>query len=74
MFEQLQVYVANRNSKTLLNPTTAFKQGSVLPIGIFGIQAEIDEKFIITPLAFIQNLADRENKISDSAPQVSVAT
>ena len=64
MFEQLQVYVPNRNSKTLLNPTTAFKQGSVLPIGIFGIQAEIDEKFIITPLAFIQNLADRENEIS----------
>ncbi len=64
MFEQLQVYIPNRNSKTLLNPTTAFKQGSVLPIGIFGIQAEIDEKFIITPLAFIQNLADRENEIS----------
>ena len=64
MFEQLQVYVPNRNSKTLLNPTTAFKQGNVLPIGIFGIQAEIDEKFIITPLAFIQNLADRENEIS----------
>jgi lipoprotein-releasing system permease protein len=64
MFEQLQVYVPNRNSKTLLNPTTAFKQGNVLPIGIFGIQAEIDEEFIITPLAFIQNLADRENEIS----------
>ena len=64
MFEQLQVYVPNRNSKTLLNPTTAFKQGSVLPIGVFGIQAEIDEQFIITPLAFIQNLADRENEIS----------
>ena len=64
MLEQLQVYVPNRNSKTLLNPTNAFKQGSVLPIGIFGIQAEIDEKFIITPLAFIQNLADRENEIS----------
>lgn len=64
MFEQLQLYVPNRNSKTLLNPTTAFKQESVLPIGVFGIQAEIDEKFIITPLAFIQNLADRENQIS----------
>ena len=64
MFEQLQLYVPNRNSKTLLNPITAFKHESVLPIGIFGIQAEIDEKFIITPLAFIQNLTDRENEIS----------
>jgi len=64
MFEQLQVFVPNRNSKTLLNPKTAFKQGSVLPVGIFGIQAELDQEYIITPLAFIQQLADRDNNIS----------
>jgi lipoprotein-releasing system permease protein len=64
MFEQLQVFVPNRNSKTLLNPKTAFKQGSVLPVGIFSIQAELDQEYIITPLAFIQQLADRENNIS----------
>jgi len=64
MFEQLKIYVPNRNAKTLLNPITAFKQGSVLPIGVFGIQAEIDEKFIITPLSFIQDLSGRENQIS----------
>ena len=64
MFEQLKIYVPNRNAKTLLNPQTAFKQGSVLPIGVFGIQAEIDEKFIITPLSFIQHLSDRDGQIS----------
>jgi lipoprotein-releasing system permease protein len=64
MFEQLQVFVPNRSVKTLLNPQTAFKKGSVLPVGIFGIQAEIDAQYIITPLSFIQNLAERENKIS----------
>ena len=64
MFEQLQVFVPNRNSKTLLNSQTAFKQGSVLPVGIFSIQAEIDQEYIITPLAFIQQLADRDNRIS----------
>ena len=64
MFEQLQVFVPNRNSKTLLNPQTAFKQGSVLPVGIFSIQAELDQEYIITPLAFIQQLADRGNSIS----------
>ena len=64
MFEQLQVYVPNRSAKTLLNPQTAFKQGSVLPVGVFSIQAEIDEQYIITPLAFIQNLAERDNQIS----------
>ena len=64
MFEQLQVFVPNRNSKTLLNSQTAFKQGSVLPVGIFSIQAELDQEYIITPLAFIQQLADRDNNIS----------
>ena len=42
IFEQLHIYLPNRNAKSLLNPIKAFKQGSVLPIGIFGIQAEID--------------------------------
>lgn len=64
MFEQLKIFVPNRSAKTLLNPQTAFKQGSILPVGVFGIQAEIDEQYIITPLAFIQNLAERDEKIS----------
>ena len=64
MFEQLQVFVPNRNAKTLLNPATAFKQGSVLPVGVFSVQAEIDEQYIITPLPFIQQLASRDNLVS----------
>jgi lipoprotein-releasing system permease protein len=64
MFQQLQVFAPNRSAKTLLNPQTAFKQGSVLPVGVFSIQAEIDEEYIITPLIFIQNLAERDDKIS----------
>ena len=64
MFEQLHVFAPNRKAKTLLNPQNSFKQASILPVGIFGIQSEIDEKYIITPLAFIQNLADRGGKIS----------
>ncbi len=64
MFEQLQVYTLNRTSKTLLNPQHVFKKGTVLPLGIFSIQAEIDEQYIITPLTFIQDLAERDRGIS----------
>ena len=64
IFEQLQVYTLNRNSKTLLNPQHIFKKGTVLPLGIFSIQAEIDEKYIITPLDFVQDLAERGKGIS----------
>lgn len=64
MFDQLQIYIPNRSAKTLLNPQTAFQQGSVLPIGVFGIQSEIDAQYIITPLSFIQNLAERGSGVS----------
>ena len=64
IFDQLQVYAPNRSAKSLLNPQTAFKQASILPVGVFGIQSEIDEKYIITPLSFVQNLVDRNDKIS----------
>ena len=54
IFEQLSVFVPNRNSKNLLNPSTAFEQSAVLPVGVFGVQAEVDAEYIITPLLFIQ--------------------
>ena len=64
IFEQLKIFIPNRNPKTLLNPTTAFKQSAVVPVGIFGVQAEVDEEYIITPLLFLQQLSDRNNQVS----------
>ena len=64
MFEQLQVFVPSRDSKTLLNPSTAFEQSAVLPVGIFGVQAEVDAAYVITPLLFIQQLSERNNEVS----------
>ena len=64
MFEQLQIFIPDRSKKTLLNNQEIFKQASVLPVGFFGIQAEIDEEYIITPLSFIQKLAERGDNIS----------
>ena len=64
VFEQLHVYLPNRKSKTLLNTHNTFRQASLTPIGVFSIQAEIDEKYIITPLRFIQELSEKNNQIS----------
>ena len=64
MFEQLQIFIPDRSKKTLLNNQEVFKNASVLPVGFFGIQAEIDEEYIITPISFIQKLAERGNNIS----------
>lgn len=64
IFDQLQIFLPNRNSKTLLNVGTAFHKSAVVPVGIFGIQSEIDAKYIITPLLFAQNLSERKNEVS----------
>ena len=44
MFNRLKIFVPNRESKTLLNPSSAFASTSVLPIGIFSLGAEYDSK------------------------------
>ena len=64
MFEQLEVFIPNRTKKILLNPKTSFNQGSLLPVGVFSIQPEIDQKYIIVPLQFVQKLSKRGDNIS----------
>jgi lipoprotein-releasing system permease protein len=65
---QLQVFLPNRNASAqqILNKSEdALNTDKVLPVGIFSTKtAEIDQRYIITPLAFIQQLADRGNRIS----------
>ena len=64
MFDQLNVFIPNRNSVTLLNPSTAFRQSAVMPVGVFGVQSEVDSEYIITPLLFVQQLAERKDAVS----------
>ena len=60
MFNRLRIFVPNRESKTLLNPSSAFASTSVLPIGIFSLGAEYDSKYIITPIVFLQDLLQKK--------------
>ena len=63
MFNRLRIFVPNRESKTLLNPTSAFLSTSVLPIGVFSLGGEYDSKYIITPINFLQDLLQK-NEVS----------
>ena len=63
MFNRLRIFVPNRESKTLLNPTSSFSSTSVLPIGVFSLGAEYDSKYIITPIDFLQDLLQK-NEVS----------
>ena len=57
-------FLPNRNASNLLNPLTAFKTSSLLPTGVFSIQSEIDDSYIISPIKFVQDLTDKEYQVT----------
>ena len=63
-FENMTIYLPNRNSKNMLKIENAFVSSSISPVGIFGVQQEIDSKYIITPISFIQNLIQKQQYVS----------
>ena len=63
-FENMTIYLPNRNSKNMLKIENAFVSSSISPVGIFGVQQEIDSKYIITPISFVQNLIQKQQHVS----------
>ena len=64
IFETIKVFLPNRNASNLLNPLTAFKTSNLLPTGVFSIQSEIDDSYIISPIKFVQDLTDKEYQVT----------
>jgi lipoprotein-releasing system permease protein len=64
MFEALQIYVPNREEVDVLNPTSAFSRAGILPVGVFSVQEEVDNKYVITPIRFLHKLLNRPDEFS----------
>lgn len=64
-YKQIGVYLPKKNASLTNLPQDAFNSSYLIPSGIFSIQQEFDEKYIIAPLAFVQYLAEiDENQIT----------
>jgi ABC-type lipoprotein release transport system permease subunit len=63
-FNFLTIYVPAKGEIDLLNAGNAFKRNPIFPIGVLGIQEEVDSKYIIVPLRFIEPLLDKKNQVS----------
>ncbi len=70
VFNKIQVYIPNRESTTLLN-TSSLIQSSIIPVGVFSIQSDIDSKYIITSISYIQELLNKKNHISSVEIKIS---
>lgn len=63
-FKFLTIYVPAKGEIDLLNADNAFKRNPIFPIGVLSIQEEVDNKYIIVPLRFIEPLLEKKNQVS----------
>jgi lipoprotein-releasing system permease protein len=47
-----------------LNPESSFSQSNLAPVGVFGVQQEIDSQYLIADLGFVQDLINKESQVS----------
>jgi lipoprotein-releasing system permease protein len=63
-FELLNIYVPNKEEVDVLNPSGAFTRDGLLPVGVFSIQEEVDNKYVLTSLRFLHQLLNRPDEYS----------
>lgn len=64
VFEPLRIYSARREEFSAINPEQAFKQGNIMPSGVFMINQDFDLKYVLTSLDFARELLERQDEIS----------
>ncbi len=60
----LTVYVPRTGNNFSLDPSNAFNSENILPTGIFSVQQDIDNKYILFPLRFARKLLDYTNQVT----------
>lgn len=66
VFSQLHLYAPNPEAPVsgLIDPTTAFRSELLQPTGIFAIESDFDEHYILAPLATVQRLLGAGDALS----------
>lgn len=59
----LRIYMPNRKKKISNNPKNAFKISNIYPVGIYGVDQDVDN-IIIMPLTFVRKLLKYTNQVS----------
>lgn len=60
----LYVYAINRTKKITFNPEGNFNTLKILPSGVFSVQQDFDNKYVIVPLRFAQKLLDYKDELT----------
>ena len=60
-YKPLEIYVVKPGKGQITDPMSGFKRKDAFPVGSFAIEKEVDEKYVISSLSFIQSLLKYEN-------------
>ncbi len=60
----IKIYAPNRDATLNLTAHNAFRQNFIIPSAFFSIRQEIDERYVIVPLAFAAKLFKTGNEVS----------
>jgi ABC-type lipoprotein release transport system permease subunit len=60
----LSVYVPKRGSPSSFNFSNAFNRDVIRPAGIFSIQQDFDEKYVLVPLRFARKLLNYHDEVT----------
>jgi lipoprotein-releasing system permease protein len=64
VFKPLFIYVPKRGAQQVINAEAGFNKAAVFAGGVFSAQEEVDQKYVICPIGFTQQLLQREQQIT----------
>ena len=64
MINPLSLYVPKPGKGSVLNPEDAFNIRGIYPSGMFSIQQDFDNKYVLVPLSFARELLSQDEKVS----------
>jgi ABC-type lipoprotein release transport system permease subunit len=63
-FKRLTMFLPRKTGRVMMSPGRAFVQSTIKPGGIFAIQQEFDNKYILLPLEFGRQLAQESRRVT----------
>lgn len=60
----LNVYVPKRGNPSSFNIAHAFNVEAIHPVGVFSVQQEFDERYVLVPLRFVRKLLDDTDEVT----------
>lgn len=63
-YSGIQVYAPSREKYSSTNPEKAFTKMNIMPAGVFTINPDFDEKYMLVPLSFTRKILNYEDEVS----------